>query len=69
MTKHEQTKLLETILDNMRAHLMSRVEHMPENWDGFELRQYCADEFAREVRPMDRARFRSYRKDVGTKPL
>jgi hypothetical protein len=69
MTKHEQTKLLEAIIDNMKASLMAKVENFPENWDGFEMRQYLADQFAQEARPMDRARMRNYRNDVMTRPL
>jgi hypothetical protein len=56
MTKHEQTKLLEAIIDNMKASLMAKV-------------QYLADQFAQEARPMDRARMRNYRNDVMTRPL
>lgn len=69
MTKHEQTKLLEAILDHMKGHLMSKVEHFPENWDGIEIREYVADKFKQEARPMQVKRLRRYRNDVMTRPL
>lgn len=69
MTKHEQTKLLETILDSMKASLLTRVEHFPENWDGIEIRQYVADKFRQEIAPMHLKRLRRYKNDVMTRPL
>jgi hypothetical protein len=80
VTKHEQAKLLEAILDNMKAAMMAKVDRFPENWDGIEIRQYLADhgieirqyladQFALEARPMHRKRLRNYRNDVITRPL
>lgn len=69
MNKHDQAKLLESVLDNMKASLLTRVEHFPENWDGIEIRQYVADKFRNDTRPMHLKRLRRYKNDVMTRPL
>lgn len=69
MDKREQREFLESFLASMQNHLVSMVANMPDDWNGIELRQYCADEFAHEVHKMDRRRMRAYRNAVATTPL
>lgn len=59
--KHEQTKLVESFMDGMRVHIMSKVARMPEEWNGIELRRYISDEFQRATYTMDRRRMQAYR--------
>lgn len=62
LTKEEKIKFIEDILDTMRGSLLKKVDKMPEEWDGFELRRLIAD-YAEEqivfVR-MNKARLRAY---------
>lgn len=69
MDIREKTEFLESFLGSMRTHLLSKIAAMPDDWNGIELRQYCADEFAREVHKMDRRRMREYRNTVITTSL
>lgn len=54
MTKAEQYVLLDAFLESMAASLISKVPQMPLDWDGFELRQFVADAFAREASIFER---------------
>lgn len=37
------------LCDNIRDHVVSRIQDMPTGWDGHEIRQLLADLFARET--------------------
>ena len=69
MLKRQQMDLLGSIINNVKSDLMDKVEHFPDDWDGFEIRRYIAEKFMEEARGMDRARMRKYRNDVRTRPL
>lgn len=60
MTKKEKRVFVRNYLASFRKQLLAEVERMPEDWDGFELRQYIAELFAFEVRDMGRSRKRAY---------
>lgn len=62
MTKEEKVVFINEILGTLRGSLIQKVDKMPEEWDGFELRRLIAD-YAEEqivfVR-MNKARLRAY---------
>lgn len=43
MNKKEQQKLVETICNDLKETLLSKVQHCPEHWDGIELRRWIGD--------------------------
>jgi len=49
MTAEEKVEFITNLTASVRDALIRAVPHMPEEWDGHELRQYLADLFAREV--------------------
>lgn len=66
MTKFERARFITDLMDSMKSAILNKSERMPEDWDGFELRQYIQD-FVTEnaiFRPMDRKRANNYRNTV-----
>jgi len=49
MTKAEQREFIKTFCDTMRDAALSKVDQMPDNWDGHELRSYLSEKFAFEI--------------------
>ena len=47
MTKDEQIKFIAGLTDSIRDEIITEIEsdNVPDNWDGFELRQWLADKF------------------------
>jgi hypothetical protein len=48
MTKQEQTKLIKSFLNSMKKDLLDKVEKLPENWDGWEIKHWIAGKFDSE---------------------
>lgn len=48
MTKQEQTKLIESFLNSMKKDLLNKIEKLPENWDGWEIKHWIAEKFDSE---------------------
>jgi hypothetical protein len=66
MTRHQRAQFITDLMDSMKSSLLNKAERMPDDWDGFELRQYIQD-FVTEnaiFRPMDRKRAKAYRNTV-----
>ena len=66
MTKFERARFIADLMDSMKSAILNKSECMPDDWDGFELRQYIQD-FVTEnaiFRPMDRKRAKAYRNTV-----
>lgn len=38
--------LIEQLIDNLKRDVLKRVDRMPEEWDGHELRKFIADYFS-----------------------
>lgn len=73
MTKADKKKFIKSLTNSVRDAVLARVDRIPENWDGLELREYLAEEFARECvlsRPSRsgdfKSRLRDYRNDIAT---
>jgi hypothetical protein len=49
MTKDEKLQFIGDLIATVRASIVERVDEMPEEWDGIELRRYIADKFEEQV--------------------
>lgn len=72
MDLEHKREFIRTFMQSMTEHAMRASDKMPETWDGHEIRQWLADEFAREVSSVMKPsrgnrRLRDYRNDVGTR--
>ena len=68
MTRQEQYNFVRELIGNTEAKILARLDRVPEEWDGHELRQYVADQFRESVsrtmtEPRSR-RMRDYRNTV-----
>ena len=43
MDKKNKIRIIQEILKNAEKDILSKVDEMPEGWDGVEMRQYVAD--------------------------
>jgi hypothetical protein len=43
MNQDEKDALVQSIVDDLKLSILSRIPKMPEDWDGHELRQFIAD--------------------------
>lgn len=75
MTKAEKRKFLRELTSNVLKDVLAKVDQMPDEWDGIELRRYLADRFeAASIklpgskfggeRKAMRSRYRAYRNEV-----
>lgn len=62
LTKEEKIKFIEDILDTMRESLLKKVDKMPEEWDGYEIRRLIADYAEEKIAyfEMNKPRLRAY---------
>ncbi len=44
-TPEQKIAFVEEVLDDLRTHIHERVDKMPAEWDGIELRRYMTDYF------------------------
>ena len=49
MNLKEKRAFVRSLANSVRDAILARADAMPKEWDGHELRQFLADEFAREV--------------------
>jgi|WetSurMetagenome_2_1015567.scaffolds.fasta_scaffold59843_2 hypothetical protein len=49
MTNDEKTKFITDILEATKESLLARVNRMPDEWDGRELRQLIADDVSQNI--------------------
>jgi hypothetical protein len=49
MNEEEKRIFVANLCDDIRNSILRRVERMPDEWDGIELRQFIADEFQAEA--------------------
>ena len=65
MTKDEKKYLIEALLEEAKKGLINKVDKMPEEWAGVEIRQFIADYLeANYVIRMEGKRKNDYRNDV-----
>ncbi len=73
MNAAEKRRFIRDLIRNVQADILAKVEKMPEDWDGHELRRYVADTFDRSAMTVGRKgpygkpyakRTRDYRNEV-----
>jgi hypothetical protein len=64
MTKEEQIKLTTDLCDSIKEHMINHIsmDHVPDNWDGFEIRHWLLKISEFEDILSDRIRNKPYRK-------
>ena len=71
MTPEEQAKFVTSLCNSCRDAILARIQYVPDTWDGMELRQYIAEEFARQTyldkESSHRKRYREYKNDRNVK--
>mgnify|MGYP001574909089 FL=1 len=45
MIQQEKKEFIESLVNAVRDDISGKIDAMPENWDGIEVRQYIADRF------------------------
>lgn len=45
MNKRQKKRFVKELIRNVAREVLAKVEHMPDEWDGHELRKYIADRF------------------------
>lgn len=72
MTEQERKDFICQLIESVSGDIYRRAEHMPDDWDGIELRQYIAEKFAEASYPWKRqplSRRRAYKNELITRPL
>ena len=70
MTKQEKTNFINELVDGVKRIVLSKVEEMPESWDGHELRKYIKQTFAEvDFNTLKGKRLKEYVNDVYVRNL
>ncbi len=70
MTHDERAQFVIELIDNVKRGILAKLPDVPDDWDGWELRQLIADHFDEaRIRGLPPARKRAYRKAVLAKNL
>lgn len=69
MSKEEKAQFIENMYETLKTEALKKVELMPEDWEGWELRQFIADKASDIVWPSmaDKGRKRKYTNTIRTK--
>jgi len=46
MNSEDKRRFVRELIENVTADILAKVNKMPDDWDGIELRQFIADRFA-----------------------
>lgn len=65
MEKNEQERIINELFEGLKESMLQRLPRVPENWDGFELRQWVSDYVNDNVnyRPITGKRLKEYKND------
>lgn len=73
MDTQRKLRLINELVDNVKADIIKEVSKMPEEWNGIELRWYISEKFAEVVfggwHDKRTKRYREYWNFCITKPL
>lgn len=65
LTKDGKARFVRQLVASVERDVLEAIDKMPDDWDGFELRQYLADKFADAAYTrMDRKRAASFKNEV-----
>ena len=72
MTLDEKKQFVTNLCDSVRDDVLGKIQHMPDEWDGIELREYLATAMERGAsnhlrRKDNRKRLRNYRSECATR--
>jgi hypothetical protein len=70
MNKADQLRIATDVCDSLKEEILKRVDLIPENWDGHEIRQWVADYIKTNhaYMPMPRKRNLDYKNDLYINP-
>ena len=63
MTREEKQKFIEGHIKAVKERILKRVDNLPENWEGFELKLYIGDHFRMSKAVLEKRR-KNYENDV-----
>jgi hypothetical protein len=71
MNKEEKIKFIEDVLNGTKKQLIERIDDIPEEWDGYELRRWIAETIDEQYNymKMSNKRARDYNNTRLTKNL
>lgn len=64
MTPADKKVFIHDLCSSIKHSILEKVDRMPEDWNGIELRQLLADRFADATAPMQRKRMKEYKNTV-----
>jgi len=66
MTKQDQETFIKDVLKGFNEGILEKVPHLPETWDGFEIREYMLSFFKQHWvwTSMKGKRLRSFRNEL-----
>lgn len=65
MEKSDQVRIVHECIENLQQYLLSRMDRVPPDWDGLELRQWVIDTAKDQLHvEMSRSRLHDYRNAV-----
>ena len=72
MTNKDKKKFIASLCNSVRDVAIDRIQYMPDEWDGLELREYLARLFNQECRglwdsQLSKRRLREFKSAVATK--
>jgi hypothetical protein len=71
LSKQEKEQLVKDFIGTVQESLLEKIDRVPEEWDGHELRTWIADAFnwQRSRAMEDKKRLKKYKNDVLTNNL
>ena len=67
LSKQEKEKLLKDFIGNVQKSMLEKLDRVPEDWDGHELREWVGETFYFErtqAMARDKKRLKKYKNDV-----
>lgn len=66
MDKAEKITFINSLMDGLKQDILDKVDRMPEEWDGWEIRQYIKDKTSEVIwaGTESRARYCKYYNEV-----
>lgn len=69
LTPAQKKRFIRELTKSVADSIIRSIPEMPAYWNGHELRQYVADQFAHQIHPMKGQRMCDYRNTIATTTL
>lgn len=72
LNKQEKEQFIKDLMGHVQKSMLNKLDKVPEDWDGIELRQWIADTFDWERTGsfvIDKKRLKNYRNEIIVKNL